>query len=96
MTFEKRSIILLALIGVVSIASFIMSIITLMSVKSDNELCGLVYKRILGEVSGDLAAAYRDFDIRMPEHPESFRELIRPLISVSDGSVQMPRSGRGQ
>jgi len=44
-----------------------------------------VYNRILYEFRQELEPVYKEFDIRL-EDAKSFRELLRPLVSVSQNA----------
>lgn len=42
-----------------------------------------VYERIVAEVAHELAPDYRDFDVSIPQSPETIHDVIRPMLSVS-------------
>ena len=66
-------------VALVSIAISMLSIIIAMRTQSN------VYNRILYEFRQELEPVYKEFDIRL-EDAKSFRELLRPLVSVSQNA----------
>ena len=48
---------------------------------SADEIADEVYQRLLSEVWEGIKPVYEDFDVRVPENPTSFREMVGPLFA---------------
>lgn len=47
-----------------------------------SEIENRVYQRILQECWQEMQPMLRDFEVNVPEHPETFRDLFEPFMSI--------------